>query len=78
MGLVQQEEEEQEEEETMGVLAITPSAIDIREHNSIPSSHHLTLGVGLGPSAVRGVRKSERQKDFLILIITCDYRYLLL
>eukprot|EP00253_Pinus_taeda_P016164 PITA_16164 len=59
----QQEEEDleeeqhlEEEEDTVGALVSTPFAIDIGEHNSIPSTHYLTLGAeaGLRPSTTRG------------------------
>lgn len=40
----------------MGASTSTPSAIDIGEHNPIPSTHYLTLGAeaGSGPSTTRG------------------------
>jgi len=52
----EEEHEEEEEEDTMGASASTPSAIDIGEHSSIPSTHYLTLGAKAwpGPSATRG------------------------
>lgn len=37
----------EEEEETVGASTSAPSAIDIGEHNSIPSTHYLTLGAGV-------------------------------
>eukprot|EP00253_Pinus_taeda_P019910 PITA_19910 len=53
---LEEEHEEQEEEDTAGASTSTPSAIDIGEHSSIPSTHYLTLGAeaGLGPSTTRG------------------------
>ena len=52
------EEKQQEEEDIVGALASTPSAIDIGEHNSIPSTHYLALGAEAGsgsrPSTTRG------------------------
>ena len=56
----QQEEDEQhskkEQEHTMGASASTPSAIDIGEHSSIPSTHYLTLGAEAesGPFTTKG------------------------
>ncbi len=53
---LEEEQEEQEEEDTAGASASTPSAIDIGEHSSMPSTHYLTLGAeaGSGPSTTRG------------------------
>ncbi len=51
-----EEEQEEEEEDTAAASASTPSAIDIREHSPIPSTHYLTLGAeaGSGPPTTRG------------------------
>ena len=40
----------------MGASTSTPCAIDIGEHNSIPSTHYFTLGAEArsGPSTTRG------------------------
>ena len=53
---LEQGQQEEQEEDTAGASASTPSAIDIGEHSSIPSTHYLTLGAeaGSGHSTSRG------------------------